>query len=63
AKSRKPMFLDFSSMSMVSVFKSMTRGFDGVVAFEEALPDPGADPAGTLDGRVTELVVEITSCG
>lgn len=66
AKSRKPVFIDFSSMSMVAVFKSMTKDFAGVVAFEEALPDPAAASpfaeAGQ-DRRVAEFVLELAGEG
>ncbi|MGC9497483.1 lantibiotic dehydratase [Streptomyces sp. WG7] len=64
AKSRKPMFLDLSSMSMLAVFRHMTRSFTGLVAFEEALPDPTrAGPVAGSDPRVVELVLELTADG
>lgn len=66
AKSRKPMFIDFSSMSLVAVFKSMTKDSTGVVVFEEALPDPAAASpfaeAGQ-DSRVAEFVLELAEEG
>ncbi|MFC5249344.1 lantibiotic dehydratase [Streptomyces nigrescens] len=63
-KSRKPMFLDFASLSMVAVFRNMTKEFSGRVGFEEALPDP-SDPSPFECGgpRVAEFVVELTADG
>ncbi|TXS04242.1 hypothetical protein EAO73_16405 [Streptomyces sp. col6] len=62
AKSRKPMFLDLASMSMLAVFRHMTKGFTGRVTFEEALPDPDAATAVWGEAaRVTECVVELSS--
>ncbi|WP_330477132.1 lantibiotic dehydratase family protein [Streptomyces platensis] len=63
-KSRKPMFLDFASLSMVAVFRNMTKEFSGRVGFEEALPDP-SDPSPFECGgpRVAEFVVELTTDG
>ncbi|MEU6952187.1 lantibiotic dehydratase [Streptomyces sp. NPDC045714] len=64
AKSRKPMFLDLSSMSMLAVFRHMTKSFTGHVAFEEALPDPThARPVAGPEPRVAEIVLELTADG
>jgi hypothetical protein len=64
AKSRKPMFLDLSSMSMLAVFRHMTKSFTGHVAFEEALPDPAhARPVAGSEPRVAEIVFELTADG
>ncbi|WP_171060203.1 lantibiotic dehydratase [Streptomyces montanus] len=64
AKSRKPMFLDLASMSMLAVFQHMTKSFTGHVAFEEALPDPAhARPLTGSEPRVAEIVVELTADG
>ncbi|QIY53726.1 hypothetical protein HEP86_03570 [Streptomyces sp. RPA4-5] len=63
-KSRKPMFLDFASLSMVAVFRNMTKEFSGRVGFEEALPDPSDPSPFECDGpRVAEFVVELTADG
>jgi hypothetical protein len=59
-KSRKPMYLDFSSMSMLTVFEHMLKGFEGRVVLEEALPDPLDVPAFVCGRpRATEFVIEI----
>lgn len=64
AKSRKPMFLDLAGVSMLAVFRHMTKGFTGRVAFEEALPDPASATASDWGpARVTECVVELSSEG
>lgn len=64
AKSRKPMFLDLSSMSMLAVFRHMTKSFTGHVAFEEALPDPAhARPVAGSEPRVSEIVFELSTDG
>lgn len=63
-KARKPLYLDFSSLSMVAVFENMLHGFSGSVCFEEALPDPvspGRYPDG--DPRTHEFVVEVPEGG
>lgn len=59
-KSRKPLYLDFSSLSMVAVFENMLHDFSGSVCFEEALPDP-VSPERYPDGdpRTHEFVVEV----
>lgn len=63
-KSRKPMFLDFASLSMVAVLRNMTKEFSGRVGFEEALPDPSApSPFECGVPRVAEFVVELTAEG
>ncbi|WP_026126605.1 lantibiotic dehydratase [Nocardiopsis xinjiangensis] len=63
-KSRKPLYLDFSSLSMVAVFENMLRDFSGSVRFEEALPDP-VSPERYPDGdpRTHEFVVEVPEGG
>ncbi|CAL9666785.1 hypothetical protein SUDANB15_07241 [Streptomyces sp. enrichment culture] len=64
AKSRKPMFLDLSSHSMLAVFRHMTKSCTGHVAFEEALPDPShARPVAGSEPRVAEFVFELTADG
>ena len=53
-KSRKPVFVDFASGWLVAVLENMLSGWEGVVTFEEALPDPLGQE------RVTECLVELT---
>jgi hypothetical protein len=59
-RARKPLYVEFGSWFLVLAMENMLRAADGLVIFEEALPDPAADPAG---GRVCELLVEANATG
>jgi hypothetical protein len=59
-RTRKPVYVDFGSWFLVLALENMLRSAGDLVIVEEALPDPGAAPAGQ---RVCELLVEINGTG
>lgn len=62
-KARKPVYVDFENWYLVSALERMLKGSSPVVILEEALPGPAHLPATGEDGRVTEVLVEISERG
>ncbi|RNL84182.1 lantibiotic dehydratase [Halostreptopolyspora alba] len=59
-KSRKPLYVDFDNWYLVADLERRVTGEDDVLAFQEALPEPGEAPYHGDSRRVTEHVVEVS---
>lgn len=60
-KSRKPVFVDFASLHLISAFERMLRSCPGpMVIFEEALPSPDDS---SNHPHITEFLLEIRPSG
>jgi hypothetical protein len=59
-KTRKPLYLDFSTWDLVSVLERVRGGPGDLIVISEALPDLSQAPRYGGDRHVTELIAEVT---
>ncbi|MGH4023799.1 MAG: lantibiotic dehydratase [Pseudonocardiaceae bacterium] len=60
-QSHKPLYIDFTSWSLVQVFEHLVAPHSGPVELAEALPDPSSFRSGTEYGaNVHELLIEVS---